>query len=481
MVQFFQFNQYSRSIILPLLKLGRPVMDLCFGFERFNIWGVGRFNFGSFRHIECPGRELLPQFSIGSGVPFSCLIFPYHCDTSLSKTQVYQVASPCSPQSIIMPSPVHLLSLGLPFTSAISLAPTPTQPYSQWMATSFLSKGQSLDRHYASAVLYEGLQRAGSLHSDPKLLSQVKTSISRLVSQNGTLIGWDKNYFSLDDIRVGNNLLWAYQESAKSGASYADVEGGVAEEKYRKAASGLREQFNRYPRTPSGGFWHRDPQYKNQMWLDGLYMAEPFYATWTSLFDKANVTAWNDIALQFDLVEQHCRNESTGLLVHGYDESKTATWAKNEKGAAPHVWDRAVGWYFMALVEVLQVYPKELPGYTKLKGYLTNLAAALEKAQDQKSGGWWLVMDEPYPGMKGNYIESSGMAMFVYGYLKGIRTGLLEEKYKKVADKGWMGMLEKFVKEEKNGTVSWEGTVQVGSLNGDGSYEVSIPCFSKSF
>ncbi|KAF2198889.1 glycosyl hydrolase-like protein family 88 [Delitschia confertaspora ATCC 74209] len=346
-------------------------------------------------------------------------------------------------------------------------APSPKQPYSTWMASSWLQKSMPLDRHYAAGVVFEGIQKAGALHSNKTLLSAHSTSVSSLVAPNGTLIGWDPNYFSLDDIRIGNNILYEYQTTKSN----------VEKEKYKKAAAGLRDQLNRFPRTPSGGFWHRDPQYKNQMWLDGLYMAEPFYATYTSLFDSKNTTAWNDIARQFSLVEEHCRNTTSGLLVHGYDESKTAVWADPVTGASPHVWDRAVGWYFVALVEVLQVYPKNLPGYKKLSEYLTTLAVAVQKAQD-KSGGWWLVMDEPYPGMEGNYIESSATAMFTYAYLKGMRTGLLpKEKYTGVANKAWNLMLDKFVKVEKNQTLSWEGTVQVGSLNMDGSYEyyISVP------
>lgn len=329
------------------------------------------------------------------------------------------------------------------------------------MATSFLSKSQSkIDRHYVAGVLHEGLQKAATLHSNTTLLSRVSSAISSLVSADGTLTGWDPNYYSLDDIRIGNNILYFW-----------DSEGRKAD-KYKIAATHLRDQLNRYPRTPTGGFWHRDPSYKNQMWLDGIYMAETFYATYTSYFEPENTTAWEDIAHQFDLIEQHTRNKTSNLLAHGYDESKKAVWADPVTGASPHVWDRAVGWYFMALVEVLQVYPKELAGYAKLKGYLTTLAEGVKKAQDQ-AGGWWLVMDEPYPGMKGNYIESSGTAMFTYGYLKGVRTGLLDAAYRDTAVKAYDLMVQKFVKQEANGTLSWEGTVEVGSLNKDASYEVS--------
>jgi rhamnogalacturonyl hydrolase YesR len=339
-------------------------------------------------------------------------------------------------------------------------APNATKPYSTWMASSFLSKGQKLNNHYVQAIIQEGIQKAAVTQNNSSLLTSASTAISSLVKENGTLIGWNATYYTLDDIRLGNNILYFWNA------------GGRKEKKYEIAAKGLRDQLDRWPRTPTGGFWHRAPIYKNQMWLDGIYMADTFYATYTAYFEPGNSTAWEDIALQFDLVEQHCRNHTSNLLQHGYSEDKTAVWADPVTGASPHVWDRAVGWYFVALVEVLEVYPKTYPGYARLQGYLTTLADGVQKAQDA-SGGWWLIMDEPYPGMKGNYIESSATAMFTYAYLKGIRLGLLEPEYKETAVKAWDLMIDEFVQYEKNGTLSWTGTVEVGSLSGNASYEVS--------
>ncbi|KAF2636995.1 glycosyl hydrolase-like protein family 88 [Massarina eburnea CBS 473.64] len=332
------------------------------------------------------------------------------------------------------------------------------------MSDSFLSKGQPVSNHYTAMVLHEGIQKAATLHKNATLLSYASKAVSNLISSNGTIIGWDPYHYSLDDIRAGNNFLYFW-----------DTE-GRKEKKYEIAAASLIDQLHRFPRNEAGGFWHRDPTYPNQMWLDGIYMAETFYATYTSYFDSDNTTAWNDIVLQFDLIEEHTRNTTSNLLKHGYDASKVAVWADPVTGECPHVWNRAVGWYFMALVEVLQVYPKDLPGYARLQGYLTTLADGVKKAQDT-SGGWWLVMDEPYPGQKGNYIESSATAMFTYGYLKGIRTGLLEASYQDTAVKAYDLMLERFVKQEANNTLSWEGTVVVGSLSSNGSYEyyVSVP------
>lgn len=213
------------------------------------------------------------------------------------------------------------------------------------------------------------------------------------------------------------------------------------------------------------------------MWLDGIFMADSFYTKWTASFDADNQTAWDDIVLQFDLIEEHTRNEATGLLAHGYDESRAAVWADPDTGSAPLVWDRAVGWYFLSLLEVLDVIPHSHEGYKRLVGYYTSLAEALKDSQDPESGGWWLIMSEEYVGAKGNYIESSGTAMFTAGWFRGITAGFLEaEDYLEPAKKAYEGMTDRFLQPETNGTLTWLGTVEVGSLSSNGTFEVRSRC-----
>ena len=199
------------------------------------------------------------------------------------------------------------------------------------------------------------------------------------------------------------------------------------------------------------------------------------------MFDATNQEIWDDIILQFDLIEEHCRNTTSNLLAHGYDESKVASWADPVTGAAPHVWDRAVGWYAMALVDVLDYLPVEHAGHAKLIGYLDTLADGLKRAQDA-TGGWWLVMDELYPGMEGNYIETSGTAMFAYALLKGGRLGYIDSAtYQETAINAYDLLTEKYVVKNSAGELDWEGTVSVGSLGGDGSYEVSSSVLWRCF
>ncbi|KAI1419346.1 cell wall glycosyl hydrolase YteR [Xylaria sp. FL1777] len=346
----------------------------------------------------------------------------------------------------------------LPLVAGVAIA-TPLAT----MADSFIKRGVPSTINYSQMVLYRGFELAYNVTGDEKYTSWYRTQIDELVLSNGTIQGWDYGKYSLDNYRMGNNLLYWYEKTGEA--------------KYKGAASVIRQQINRHPRTATGGFWHRNPEYPNQMWLDGIFMADSFYARWTKSFDNGNTTAWDDIALQYDNIEAHTRNATSGLLVHGYDESKVAVWANPITGAAPLVWNRADGWYFMSLLEVIEIWPETHPARERLIRYFTTLATALLKTQD-KSGGWWLIMSQQYVGAKGNYIESSGSAMFTYGFLKGIRLGLLDrDEYLAPAQKGYDLLVDKFVVAKNDGTVDWEGTVEVGSLGSNGTFEyyISVP------
>ncbi|KAF6810424.1 cell wall glycosyl hydrolase [Colletotrichum sojae] len=332
-------------------------------------------------------------------------------------------------------------------------------PYLAWTADSFTQ--HEIDNkkpfHYTKAVLYDGFEAAYELTKNETLAEWYRGRIDeRVVLANGSIANWKPEHYSLDEYRIGNNILWWYERTGEA--------------KYKKAASIIREQLNRHPRTDEGGFVHRSPIYDHQMWLDGIFMADTFYAKWTSLFDKKNATAWDDIVNQFDIIDRRTRNATLNLLYHGFDEAKQQVWANQVNGASPLIWSRAVGWYAVALLEVIQLLPKGHPGVEKLTNYFVTLADGLKKSQD-KSGGWYLIMDPQYVANPANYIESSASALFVFSWLKGIKLGLIPEgKYFPAAAKGYQKLTD-FVTENANGTVNWEGTVEVGSLNSDASFE----------
>lgn len=212
------------------------------------------------------------------------------------------------------------------------------------------------------------------------------------------------------------------------------------------------------------------------MWLDGLYMAETFYARWTHHFDRLNVTAWDDILRQYSLIETHAHHpDGSGLLVHGWADGY-APWADPATGRAPHVWGRAVGWYFMSLVEVLGYFPLWHPGYWRLLRAYTSLARAVKAARDRESGSWWQVMEEENRGREGNFVEASASAMFTWGMFRGVRLGLLSgREFLGTARDAYGSLVDNFVTVGEDGGLVYEGTVDECNLaNGDVNWDVSV-------
>jgi unsaturated rhamnogalacturonyl hydrolase len=309
---------------------------------------------------------------------------------------------------------------------------------------------------YEYGVMLKGLEGVWLRTGDGRYFSFIQKGIDNFVGADGTIRTYDAADYNLDNINSGRSLLLLYKVTGQ--------------EKYRKAAALLREQLKTQPRTSDGGFWHKKI-YPSQMWLDGLYMAQPFYAEYAATFHE--VADFDDIAKQFVLMERHSRDPKTGLLYHGWDESKQQEWADSATGHSPNFWDRAMGWYAMALVDTLDYFPTQHPQRAELIAILNRLAKAVANYQDAKSGLWYQVMDRGTD--KGNYLEASGSSMFVYALAKGVRNGYLPPTYLSVARRAYKGLVDHFVKTGPNGQMNFEGTVSVAGLGGnpyrDGSYE----------
>ena len=251
--------------------------------------------------------------------------------------------------------------------------------------------------------------------------------MDHFVADDGSIRTYTIDEYNIDHILPGRNLL-SFTKSQR-------------QEKYRKAAALLREQLKTHPRTSEGGFWHKKI-YPSQMWLDGLYMGEPFYAEYAVTFNED--AAFDDIAKQFILMERHSRDDKTGLLYHGWDESRKQRWANPTTGRSPNFWGRAMGWYAMALVDTLDHFPQKHPQRAELIAILNRLARAVAKYQDPRSGLWYQVLDKG--GAKGNYLESSAACMFVYALAKGVRNGYLPRSYMQGRQRGLSRHLKEFVK-----------------------------------
>lgn len=309
--------------------------------------------------------------------------------------------------------------------------------------------------NYEQGVVHKAIEQMWYATGDPKYFRHIQKGMDYWIDENANHKDYHLEEYNIDHVTPALGMLTLYRVTGQ--------------DKYRKMAELFRSQLKTHPRTNEGGFWHKKI-YPYQMWLDGLYMAEPFYAEYSRVFGEDN---WNDIANQFVWMEKHARDPKTGLLYHGWDESKQQRWANKATGQSPHFWGRAMGWYAMALVDTLEHFPKEHPRRGELITILDRLAVAIEKVQDPKSGVWWDILD--LGGREKNYLESSGSAMFVYAIARGVREGYLPESRMKIAVRGWDGIKKGFIKTNPDGTTDWHGTVSVSGLGGnpyrDGSYD----------
>ena len=308
---------------------------------------------------------------------------------------------------------------------------------------------------YEQGVVLKAIEEMWYATGDAKYFRHIQKGMDNWIDENGNHKDYHLEEYNIDHITPGLAMMTLYRATNN--------------DRYKKMVELLRSQLKTHPRTKEGGFWHKKI-YPWQMWLDGLYMGGPFYAEYTLLSGENN---WDDIANQFVWMEKHALEPKTGLLYHGWDESKEQRWANKTTGQSPHFWGRAMGWYAMGLVDTLDSFPTGNPRRAELIAILNREAAAIEKVQDKTSGVWWDILD--LPGKEKNYLESSASAMFVYAIARGVREGYLSEKYMKVAVRGWEGIKKEFIKTNAQGETDWEGTVSVSGLGGnpyrDGSYE----------
>jgi len=269
--------------------------------------------------------------------------------------------------------------------------------------------------------------------NDKKYFNYIKEYADELIDADGNILDYNSKDYNIDCVNPGKLLFNLYDETKDN--------------RYQKVIEQLRTQIENQPRTASGGFWHKQI-YPNQMWIDGLYMAEPFYTQYTVKYEKGK--ALDDIAKQFELVQNHLVDQKTGLVYQAWDESKEIAWANAVTGTSPTMWGRGIGWYMMALVETLDYYPKTNPNYKKLADYLNQIAKSAVEHKSA-SGLWYQVADKP--DLKGNYLESSSSAMIIYSLAKAANKGYLTSGYKKIAQKSFDAYLKEFVKKGTNGEV----------------------------
>ena len=312
---------------------------------------------------------------------------------------------------------------------------------------------------YERGVVLQGVWQVYQATGEKKYLTYIKRILDPFIGEDGSIRTYEYSTFNIDNIPTGRQLLALYKT--------------FNEKKYKAAADTLRKQLANQPRTHEGGFWHKKI-YPYQMWLDGLYMGEPFYAEFAQLFNEP--TAFDDIANQFIFMERHSRDPRSGLLYHAWDESKQQRWADNITGRSPHFWGRAMGWYAWGLVDVLDYFPLNHPKRIELIGILQRLSEALVKYREPSSGLWYQVIDQG--NRTGNYLEASASCMFIYSLAKGVHKGYLDNKYLELAQGSFTSVLDSMVTVDDKGIISLHHTCQGAGLGGnpyrDGSYEYYI-------
>jgi unsaturated rhamnogalacturonyl hydrolase len=329
---------------------------------------------------------------------------------------------------------------------------TPQKPV--WNIEKIL-EGKEPTWNYIDGCMIKAVLELYYVTENKKYLEFADTFIDWYINEDGTVKTFDIDEYNLDNINEGKVLFDLFKLTGKA--------------KYRKALDTIYEQLEKHPRIKEGNFWHKKI-YPNQVWLDGLYMCLPFYIEYDTNFKKC--AGYDDVYNQIFTVEKRMKDQATGLYRHAYDESKEMFWCDKASGLSQHVWLRAMGWFVMALVDVLEKTDAKAAGGKdqRVAKIFKDTMDALLKYQD-KSGMWYQVVD--YPDKKGNYLETSGSAILSYALLKGSRLGYLGDSYRKAGEKAFHGICEKYLT-EKDGHLSLGGICLVAGLGGKGMRDGSF-------
>lgn len=332
------------------------------------------------------------------------------------------------------------------------------------LCSSILSKKGSLSSTswmYEDGVVLKGLERVWRQTGKSEYFDFIKKYVDTFVTDDGRIPFIEPRPLSLDNINNGKCIFTVYRETPA--------------DNYKQALDYLWNQLKKHPRIESGGLYHKQ-RYPGQMWLDGLYMAQPFAAEYASVFHLPEV--FDDIALQFRLIHQYTFDPAKSLYYHAYDSTKSIFWCNKETGQSPNFWGRAMGWLGMAAVDCLDFFPPEHPGREDLICILVNLAAGLERFADDKTYLWYQVVDRA--GSEGNYIETSCSCMFAYTLQRAAHAGYIAPHYMQLAAAALDNIWENYVTVDAQQLVSLHNICQVAGLgpeklpHRDGSYEYYI-------
>ncbi len=324
-----------------------------------------------------------------------------------------------------------------------------------------IRQGKEPAWNYIDGCMMTSLYTIYMLTGDKKYLEFIDKFVDYYVFEDGSIRGYDLNTYNVDNINEGRVLFDLYNETGKL--------------KYKRAINLLYSQLKSQPRTDLGNFWHKKI-YPNQVWLDGLYMAQVFYTRYETTFNRGR--NYGDIVKQFRNVWQNMYDPEKKLYYHGWDVSKQAFWSDPETGLSKSFWLRSVGWYTVGLVDAISYFDLSRPNLkAELITIFRKTIEGLEQYIDPEKHMFWQVVDQM--GSEGNYVETSGSAMIAYAMMKGARLGFVDRRFAAVGEKVFNGICREYLT-ETDGELNLGGICLMAGLgpedkpHRDGTYDYYI-------
>ncbi len=319
-------------------------------------------------------------------------------------------------------------------------------------------QGKPASWNYIDGCMLTALLEMARILGDKRYSDFVEIFVDSFIGEDGAIRTYEPHKHTLDDINEGRVLFPLYEMTGK--------------EKYRLAAEKLRSALDDQPRTHEGSWWHKDI-YPNQVWLDGIYMAQVFSALYEKHFGRGD---YSDIIGQLRTVRARMFDAGKGLYYHGYDASRAAFWADKETGLSQSFWLRAMGWYAIALADLAEILPQGAE-QSEVAALLSEMLQGVAAYADEATGMYWQVVDQP--GREGNYLETSGSSMMAYAMLKAARLGILPKEYAAKGQRTFDGIVNKYLTFHEDG-IDLGGICLVAGLGPennprrDGSYAYYI-------
>jgi len=287
------------------------------------------------------------------------------------------------------------------------------------------------DFHYHAGVFLSGMMKTYEICGGEEYFDYVKKWVDSVVVAPGIVNQYMKG--SLDDYMAAILLFPLYEKTW--------------DKKYSQTLHMLMANIRNWVKNPYGGFYHKE-WCPDQVWLDGLYMAGPLQALYGKTFKEKCFL--DEAVRQAVIMYENIQDKETKLLYHAWDASKTAPWCDKETGLAPEVWGRALGWYVVAILDIMEHLDENSSEYKKLAEIEKEVLLAVLSYQGKENKLWYQVVNKA--DCDGNWPESSCSCLYVYAAAKAVRMGVIEKEYLEIALSGFEAIMKEFVRidEEDN-------------------------------